>query len=697
MYRSSTLILVEPQTVPQNYVAPTVASGIEERLNTLSQQILSRTNLERIIRQFHLDREPAPTAQNRLQERLKEQVKQWLAATGLYEVKESVLQPQGGISEQFLADLRQSIEVRQVGRRGNDAFTVSYSGKEPFTVMRVTNTLASLFIEENLRVRERMAEDTTEFLDEQLVAAEGELKRQEGLLREFKERRMGALPGQLDTNLRTLDRLQAELQSIEEALVSAEQNKALYEKLLLENSLGANVGTTLAPPPDPREARLASLREQLSQLRAQFKETYPDIALLKGQISELEAKSAVGNPAQEMPDQPVNTAAERVRTHLQEQLHAVQTEIMALRTRQSRVKVAIRDHEKRVDDTFGNEQKLADLTRDYEISKKNYESLLGKKLSAQLSASLEKRQKGEQFRIIDPAHLPTEPYKPERRKLILLGSVLSGGVGVGIVFLLEFLSPSGFRKPQDVQSTFAVPVLAVIPRIPRLRHKHRLITLADAESIVTEQYRILYTRIESLRRDKAQQIFAISSAIPGEGKTITTLNLAVVMARDFGRKTLVLEGDFRRPAMSSYLDTEVHSGLVDVLLNGTNGATHTPMATIPSLPFANQHLAILPAAKSVGNSSGLLSSKCMHDLLQLLKEQYEVILIDAPPVLSLSDMNIFQEVVDGIILVVRAESTRRDDVAKAVEALGREKLVGFVLNDVQQPLPRYYQYSEARR
>ena len=86
----------------------------------------------------------------------------------------------------------------------------------------------------------------------------------------------------------------------------------------------------------------------------------------------------------------------------------------------------------------------------------------------------------------------------------------------------------------------------------------------------------------------------------------------------------------------------------------------------------------------------------MHDLLQLLKEQYEIILIDAPPVLSLSDMNIFQEVVDGIILVVRAESTRRDDVAKAVEALGREKLVGFVLNDVQQPLPRYYRYSEAR-
>ena len=109
--------------------------------------------------------------------------------------------------------------------------------------MRVTNTLASLFIEENLRVRERMAEDTTEFLDEQLVAAERELKRQESLLREFKEQRMGALPGQLDTNLRTLDRLQTELQSIEEALVNAEQNKALYEKLLLENSLGANVGT----------------------------------------------------------------------------------------------------------------------------------------------------------------------------------------------------------------------------------------------------------------------------------------------------------------------------------------------------------------------------------------------------------------------------------------------------------------------
>ena len=569
---------------------------------------LSRTNLERIIRQFHLDREQAPAAQNGLQERFKEQVKQWLAAMAFTMLKPAAPQPQGGISEQLLEYLRQSIEVRLVGRRGNDAFTVSYSGKEPFTVMRVTNTLASLFIEENLRVRERMAEDTTEFLDEQLVTAERELRRQESLLREFKEQRMGALPGQLDTNLRTLDRLQTELQSIEEALVNAEQNKALYEKLLLENSLGANVSTTLGTRPDPREARLESLREQLTQLRAQFKETYPDIALLKGQISELEAKSAADNPAQETPEPPVNTSAERMRAHLQEQLHTVQTEITALRARQSRVKVAIRDHEKRVDDTFGNEQKLADLHPRLRNLQEKLRKSVGKEAQRATFGQSRKSQKGEQFRIIDPANLPTEPYKPDRENSVLLGSVMSGGVGVGIVFLLEFLCPSGFRKPQDVQSTFAVPVLAVIPRNPRLRHKHRLITLEDAESIVTEQYRILYTRIESLRKEKAQQIFAISSAIPGEGKTITTLNLAVVMARDFGRKTLVLEGDFRRPAISSYLDTEVRSGLVDVLLNGTNGATNTPMAAIPSLPFANQHLTVLPAAKSVGNSSGLLSS-----------------------------------------------------------------------------------------
>ena len=697
LYRSSTLILVEPQKIPQTYVTSTLPASIEDRLNTLSQQILSRTNLERIIRQFHLDREEAATEQNSLQERVKAQVKQWLAAAGLYDLKAAAPQSQTGISEYLLASLRHSIDVRLVGRRGNDAFTVSYSGKEPHTVMRITNTLASLFIEENLRARERMAEDTTEFLDEQLVAAERELRRQESMLREFKAQRMGALPGQLDTNLRTLDRLQSELQSIEEAFVGAEQNKALYEKLLLETTLGTNVAPTLETRPDPREVRLEGLREDLAKLRVQFKETYPDITLLKGQISELEAKLAGGIPPQEGSDQPANKPSERVRAHLQEQLHTVQTELEALRARQSRVKVAIRDHEKRVDDTFGNEQRLSDLTRNYEISKKNYEDLLQKKLDAQLSSSLEKRQKGEHFRIVDPANLPTEPYKPERRKLVLLGSVLSVGVGVGIVFLLEFLTPAGFRRPEDVQRTFTVPVLAVIPRHPTMRKGRHLITLEDVESIVTEQYRILYTKIESLRKERAQQVFAISSAIPSEGKTITALNLAIVTARDFGRKTLLLEGDFRRPTLSSYLDTEVQSGLVDILRSGTNGDAPRPLTAMPVLPFADEHLAVLPAAKSAWNSSGLLSSQRMQDLLQLLKEQYDIILIDAPPVLSLSDMNIFQEMVHGIILVVRAESTRRDDMVKAVEALGVEKLVGFVLNDVQQPLSRYYRYSAAQR
>jgi capsular exopolysaccharide synthesis family protein len=270
-------------------------------------------------------------------------------------------------------------------------------------------------------------------------------------------------------------------------------------------------------------------------------------------------------------------------------------------------------------------------------------------------------------------------------------------VGVGLVFLLEFLSPAGFRRPEDFQGTLAEPVLAVIPRKPMTRKGHRLIALEDVESIVTEQYRILYTKIENLRKERAQQIFAISSALPEEGKTITALNLAIVMARDFGRQTLLLEGDFRRPALSSYLAMEVQGGLVDMLRNGANGSATLPLAAIPSLPFADEHLAVLPAAKGVRNSSSLLSSQRMQDLLKLFKEQYDIILIDAPPVLSLSDMNIFQKVVDGIILVVRAESTRRDDVVKAVEALGKEKLVGFVLNDVRHPLPRYYRYSDARR
>jgi len=217
--------------------------------------------------------------------------------------------------------------------------------------------------------------------------------------------------------------------------------------------------------------------------------------------------------------------------------------------------------------------------------------------------------------------------------------------------------------------------------------------MEESDSMVTEQYRILYTKISDLIEKKTKKVFAISSAIPGDGKTVTALNLAVVIARDFGKKTLLLEGDFRRPSMSLYLKAELEDGLVDLLLSETNiRSTLIPFADT-LIPFADDNLSVLPAVKSVQNSMGLLSSRRMQELLEMVKKQYDVVLIDAPPVLPLADMGLFEKVVDGIILIVRAEKTPRGSLLQAIDTLATDKLVGIVLNDIQPLMPlSYYPY-----
>ncbi len=264
---------------------------------------------------------------------------------------------------------------------------------------------------------------------------------------------------------------------------------------------------------------------------------------------------------------------------------------------------------------------------------------------------------------------------------------------MGLILLLNFLHPS-LRKAEDIAGAFGVPVLVTIPRYDAdLAKDHRLVVLHEADSFAAEQYRILYTKINDFTKDSSHKIFAVTSAVQSEGKTITTLNLAIVMAKDFGKKTLVLEGDFRRPTIPLYLNMELEEGLVDILSSKADlQATMVPVANT-LVPFADDNLAVLPAVRRTQHSTSLLSSPRMRDLCEALREQYDFILIDAPPILPLSDMNVFEEVVDGVIMVVRSEKTTKDAVVRALETLGTDKILGIVLNDFRQPASSYYKYQ----
>ena len=723
-YQSSTLILVEPQKVPTSYVTPTVPGTVDDRLRTISQQIMSRTNLSKIIKEYSLYKreDVAPAKRNDLLGRVQDKVKQILVQYGLSREEISTPLNQDEVSEEIIERMRKDIALKVIGK---EAFSVTYNGQNPNTVMRVTNTLALLFIEENLKTRERQAEGTSEFLASQLLEAERELQKQEQKLKEYQQQHRGALPAQLDANLRTLDRFQKDLNAIDDSIKSgeltqaeerknaAEERRALQDLMLLQST-----APTSALQPQPlapklqAPTKLEALKQELARLRATFNENYPDLVSINKQIEEL-SKTAPQQPEPATPSgasapgtsaelaalpSPAATsiptpAAAKKAAYPARNASTIEREIATLRARRERLIAQMQKLEEYVNATPANEEKLAELMRDHSISLKNYQSLLEKRLHAKISENLEKKQQSEQFRILDPANFPTESTRPNRPLAVGIGGALGGGLGVGLILLLNYFNPV-LGKPEDIYGTFGIPVLVTIPRYHTDFGKdHRLLVLQESDSFIAEQYRILYTKINDLSKGNAHKIFAITSALQNEGKTVTALNLAVVMAKDFGKRTLVLEGDFRRPSIPLYLKVDLEEGLVDILSSKSDfQSTMVPVANT-LVPFADDNLAVLPAVHRTQSSTSLLSSPRMRDLFDVLREQYDFILIDSPPILPLSDMNIFEEVVDGIVMVVRAESTTRDTVTKALATLGTDKVLGIVLNDVRQAPFSYYRYN----
>jgi polysaccharide chain length determinant protein (PEP-CTERM system associated) len=430
VYRASTLIMVEAQKVPESYVKATVSTPVQERLHTITEQIMSRTWLERVIRELGL----LPTLQD----------------------VDAV--------DRYIGEMRRHIEVELEGKgrrgAGSDAFTVSYAGEDPRTVAQVANKLASLFIEENLKVREQHAIGTTEFLAEELQRVRTQLQTQEQAISAFKQRYMGELPEQQDANQRALDRLQLQLQATLEAIEGARNRKSLLVQQLstLPND------AVLGPEETPVEVQLAQRREALAALQRSYTEQYPDVVRLHREIADLEAQLAADPTASPPPsaNQSVRATPGSLRWRLQEDIHQIELQNQQLERQQDSIREAIAAYEQRVANTPKREQELMLLTRDYESTRQNYDSLLEREMQAKVAENLEKRQKAEQFKIIDAARVPRKPWKPNRLMIIIMGLALALAVGGGAVFLVESLDRS-FRDPEDLQEYTELPVLATIP------------------------------------------------------------------------------------------------------------------------------------------------------------------------------------------------------------------------------------------
>lgn len=441
VYRSGTLILVEQPTVPQQYVTPNVSDNLQDRLQSITQQILSRTRLLHIIQQLNL-----------------------------YSAERQRANP-----DQLVERMRKDIEIELVRASDRDqltAFNVYYSSHDPYTAQQVTRQLTDLFISENLEVRQAQSEETTKFLESQLEEARKTLADQEQKVREYKDRHLGELPTQLQSNLQILGGMQAQLQAEEDALSTAKQQNAYLQSLLgqyrtvqapAKGADGAPTGVAAL------DLQLDTLNHQLADLKSRYTDRHPDVRKVEEEIAGTQKmrdqlvanpKSATGQGSAG----PGSGVKDPAVSQLQSQLQANQLEISNRERAVADMKSKIGASQGHLNQEPVREQELSDLSRGYEQSQANYDDLLKKKNESERATSMELRQEGEHFRIIDPPSLPVTPYSPNRLKLCGVG--LFAGIVVGGIFTAGAeLMDDRLYTEKELKELIHADIISEIPNI----------------------------------------------------------------------------------------------------------------------------------------------------------------------------------------------------------------------------------------
>jgi polysaccharide chain length determinant protein (PEP-CTERM system associated) len=443
-YKSTTLVLVQQPSISREIVNPLDTTDIGQRLASMQQQILSRTRLEPIIRQFGL----YATEMNRVS------------------------------MEELVSRLQKSIDVIPLRpmdeTRAHDlpGFSVAVTMDSPRAAQQVCTAVTSMFIEENLRVRQQHSEDTTQFLVQQLADAKGKLDEQDGKLAAFKTRYLGSLPDEEKTNLNLLMSLTSQLDAATQALARAQQDKTFAESMLTQQ-IGAWQSGQSGRSPETMDQQLAALQIQLASLQSRYTDDYPDVIKTKNDIEALKKKLAENEEQkkQTVPDKaPKSTLEPQQVAQLRAQIHSYDQMIAEKTRAQDQIKQQIKVYQDRVQSSPAIEQQFKELTRDHQTALDFYNDLLKKRDQSAMATDLEHHQEGEQFRVLDPANLPDKPAFPNR-PLFALGGLAGGlGLGLAIAFALE-MKDSSMRSERDVEFNLHLPVLAMVPTIEPLSAK----------------------------------------------------------------------------------------------------------------------------------------------------------------------------------------------------------------------------------
>jgi polysaccharide biosynthesis transport protein len=468
MYTSRTMILIQQRDVPSDFVKDLIGGNTDERLSAIEQTILSRTNLLKILGENEAQL-PEYRALN--DERKVEKLQKRIAIEFPSEKRRGVFLPTTSIQ-------------------------IAYRDQNPALAQKIAGSLAALFIEQDNRARETKVFGTADFFKSELEKVAGQLKESEDKLRKLKQENRYSLPTEQETNLRTLDRLQIQKNGNLEALdryvtlqMNLERQISETPALISRESAAARSGS-FAPAPNPKVELYRKKEQEYNDLTARAKPTHPDVRRVKAELEKLKqeippedfaAAEQKGNPAQPAPDMVPNP----VYQSLTGQLRQLKTDIAIREKEKKWIEDEIGKYNLRIQNTPRVEQDMLGITRANQELTKQHEDLKTKLEQANLASSLESKQKGAQFTIIDAANYPLEPSPPGKPVIVLVGFGLSIAAGVGIAVVTSSLNQRVWTH-QEVERAFEAPVLVEIPSIvtPADLKTARLRKIAQAAALV---------------------------------------------------------------------------------------------------------------------------------------------------------------------------------------------------------------------
>ncbi|MBW1918308.1 MAG: polysaccharide biosynthesis tyrosine autokinase, partial [Deltaproteobacteria bacterium] len=646
IYKATTQLLIErepPRILEGREVIPGTSGG-QEFYQTQYKLLESRALAQKVVDKLHLDKHPA------------------------YREIFASLPPDADpaqrrqAKERLISAVLNSLEITPI--RNSNLVEVSFYDPDPKFAARVVNTLAQAYIEQSLEMRFSAAQETAHWLQKKIAEARKKLEASETRLNHYKREHNIVAPE--DKESITAQKLE----KLNQALVEAQTRRLEVETRYNQVSQGKPISEVLDNPViQALKAQEAAIIAEQSQLARKYGEKHPRMIRLANELAAIRGK---------------------MRAEMHTIIQAIKNQYQMAKAQEENLKAALEAQKAQTQDLSDRSIQFRVLLRDVETNRALYENLL--KTLKETTAT--QNVPATNIRIVYPATVPSAPVKPRKVRNTLLAVVMGLVLGAGLALTLERLDNT-FKTPQEVEAWLEIPNLALIPHLEAADqgNSHQapaLIIQHQPRHLVSEAYRGLRTNILFSSPGQSPHTILVTSSMPLEGKSVTAVNLAAAMAKA-EPAVLLVDSDLRRPTLQQYLEVEKEPGLSNFLVGEIDD--------IPVVETQVPHLFVVPSGPTPPNPSELLGSERMGEFLRRAGERFGRIILDSPPLTSVTDAAILATLAEGTLFVVKAETVPRRTAQAAREQLHsvQAHILGAILNDV--PVQRdgyYYQYYYQR-